>query len=111
MEKQRVLVKEICAEGKNGDKKIFFVEYYLTEEEICIPDGFGMCVYGIEVVKTGDKCAESAYADSLGTDKAAVMEFIVMLARQLVTPAMLFDVIYDRCGGQSLYAENEDRIV
>lgn len=91
MEREKVIIKEIRTE-REGE---FKVEYYLTEEEVDIEGAFGMCMYGIEVVKLADTGAESAYADSLSSDKREVMELIDVMARLTVTPTSLFDVVYD----------------
>lgn len=104
MNREKVFVKEVLAEGERR----FTLEYYLTEDDVCPEGGFGMCMYGVEVVKLEASCAESAYADSLCSDKTEVMEFLKVISNAHVTPVTLFDVVYDRMAAMHEQDESVD---
>lgn len=91
MNKRMICCKDVLTEGGEG----FKLEYFLVEEHMHGGDNFGMCVYGVEVVKLGKGNAESAYADSICASKRETEEFINMVCEALVTPTTLFDVVYD----------------
>ncbi len=76
--------------------EVYFLEYYLIEEEIIPEGGIGICDYGVEIVKRSDETIESKIARQINCDKSLVLDLIDSLARNIVTPTTLLDVISDK---------------
>lgn len=78
-----------------ASQECFTLEYYLMEDEWYTGEGFGICVYGIKIVKKNGKNIETEKLSSLCTDRNDCIEFIHSLAKGAVSPMSLRDVAYD----------------
>lgn len=74
----------------------FFLDYFLTEEEITSENGIGICSYGVEVVLRSGEIIERKAAPMLNCEKALVLELIDALFRNVVTPTTLLDIVNDK---------------
>lgn len=74
----------------------YFLEYYLIEEEVIPEGGIGLCSYGVEILKRSGESTESKHALRINCDKLLVLDLIDLLARNLVTPTTLLDIISDK---------------
>ena len=74
----------------------YFLEYYLVEEEVIPEGGIGICDYGVEVIKRTGEATESKLVSQINCDRLLVLDLIDSLARNIVTPTTLLDVISDK---------------
>ena len=74
----------------------FFLDYFLTEEEIVSENGIGICSYGVEVVLRSGEVIERKAAPMLSCEKVLVLELIDALFKNVVTPTTLLDIVSDR---------------
>lgn len=99
MKKELVCVAEDIMD-KNG--KIFVLKYFLIEEHTDVLNGFGICSYGIEIIKETASGSESRAAMSISPDKQEVTELILCMAKKAVTPSAFYDVLCDEIFKKSL---------
>lgn len=90
---KRVLIasKHFRPESENT----FLLEYVLLEQETIAENGFGVCAYGVEIIKTTDTYTTSERVPSISYDKLAATKFIRLLVKHTVTPVTLRDVVHD----------------
>ena len=91
--------KEIITTTKQMNalsSEAFFLEYFLTEEEVIPEGGIGLCSFGVEIVMWTGELTESMAVPSISCDKALVLELIESLSRNVVTPATVLDVVSDK---------------
>lgn len=99
MKKELVYATEDITDevGKN-----FILKYFLIEEHVGTSDGFGICSYGIEIIKESPAGSESRAAMSISPDRHEVTELILRMAKGAVTPSAFYDVICDEIFKKSL---------
>ncbi len=105
---EKTLIESIKYEDDyNGSS--FLLKYFLVEEEIHGEEGFGICCYGIEIVKESADAAQSQSALSISCEKDKVLELIFRLIKGVVTPMTLCDIVYDALC-ETAYDENKTRL-
>lgn len=105
---EKTLIESIKYEDECGGGS-FWLRYYLIEEQINSEEGFGICCYGIEVVKESADSTQSQAALSISCEKDMVLSLIKKLADGVVTPMTLCDIVYDALC-EMAYDENKIRI-
>ncbi|MBE7027231.1 MAG: hypothetical protein E7410_06715 [Ruminococcaceae bacterium] len=99
MKKELVYVSENI---KGEELQSFVLKYFLIEEHVDVPGGFGFYSYGIEILKEGASGSESRAAMSISPDRQEVLDFILRMAKGAVTPSAFYDVICDELFKKSL---------
>ncbi len=87
---------------KSEDEKAFCLKYFLIEEHTGALNGFGICSYGIEIIKESQAGSESRAAMSISCDRQEVIELVLRMAKGAVTPSDFYDVLRDEIFKKSL---------
>lgn len=105
---EKTLIESIKYEDECGGGS-FLLRYFLIEEQMHGEGSFGICCYGIEVVKESTDSTQSRAALSISCEKSKVLSLISRLAKGIVTPMTLCDIVYDALC-EMAYDENKPQL-
>ncbi len=85
----------------------FYLDYCIVEDQISLPDSFGVVTFGVAVQMRRANKIEQVMTPSLYTFRSGVEDFIRCLARNEVTPTTFMDIVEDGFGKPVERQENQ----